>query len=469
MILDFEFIPHYIRDTDDSTSDLPGNATMGTLPAYSSSVLSDGDHTPFSSGLHDSMLVPTLPNIEEDFGHSELNGDHQSQELHLDDVDPTTTPTSLHIGVGGASQDIDMVNQTWHSQNSGSQDPNSPHLPRKTDWRTSSDTGYATSKSQESYTQSQPKSQETFHHGGSDGLAFSSANHSGHTGPEGLDFSSTNRNGSGPDHEREYAHHHSPMDFDSPKGIGATPTSRASTGEHHYLDSRKEGGKVVSSLKTIPQQYSHHDDPASRFHRQNSQDTFSPSMPHPFPHPAMMGGMEYPPRGYDPYHGYGYPLPSLDEGGGAYDKQRYFDHYNKRRPMSMYGSTGDGHYHPAYGSTPTARHMMGHYGGRPGYLGDFYDPRAGRYVRPHDPHYPARLNRSFSHERIDGTPPTSLPSSLPGGLPRSRPHPAMGRPGMEEEFPGVQMEVFLSQPTTGYFSYEQHPPGYGGVPMMGLR
>lgn len=476
MILDFELIPHYIRDTDDSTSDLPSDATMTTLPTYSSSILGNEDHTSFSSGLHDpmidptlpdSMIVPTLPNIEEDFGHVELIANHQSQELHLDDVDPSTTPTSLHLGVGGASQD-----QTWPSQNSGSQDPSSPHLARKADWRTSSDTGYATSKSQESYTQSQPKSQEMFHPGsGPDGLAFSPTNNSSHVGPEGLEFSSSNRIASGSDHRDFTAHHHSPMDFDSRKGVRTTPTSHTS-GELHYLGSRKEEVAKASSLKSIPQGYGHHDDPSSRFHHQNSQDTFSPNLPHPLPHPAMMGGMEYPPRGFEPYHGYGYggyPLPSLDEGGGTYEKQRHFDSYGKRQ-MFMYGSPGEGHYHPAYGTPPLGglpgRHIMGHYGGRMGYP-DIYDPRAGRYVRSHDPHYPARLNRSYSHERMDVTPPSSLPS----GGPRSRPHPATGgHPlGMEEEFQSSPMDMFLSQPTTGYYSYEQHPAGFGGVPMVGPR
>lgn len=514
VILDFEFIPHYIRDTAGPTSDLEEG-----IPAYTSSILSSDGHTPYSSGLQlHEPIISTLPNVEENFDHAELgiaNGDHPSLHSgsleHLDDVDPTATPTSLHMGVGGASQDIEMVTQTWDSQNSGSPDPNSPRLVRKADWRASSDTGYATSKSQESYSQSQPKSQETFHHTTSEGLAFSTTNHSAHPSSEGLPFSPTNHSsseglpfsstnhtvssqehGKFPSHRHmnhtdrthmDHAHmdrtsmnhtpmNHTPMnrasmDFSSKSSIGDMSTSRGHT--------PNDEGVRVKEGHLKPTSYSHHDDPSTRFHP-GSQD-FSPNMLHAPHHPNMpLGGMEFPlGRSFDFYHGFGYPLPSLDEGGGAYDK-RYYDHM-KRRAMSMYGSPGE-HYHPGsqFGATPPGgllgRHMMSHYGGRPGYA-DFYDPRLapGRFGRPHDPHFTPRLNRTYSHERMDGTP----PSSLPGGM-RPRPHPLvnreMGRGGMEEEFHALPPEMFLSQPTTGYFNYEQPPPaaggcgGYGGMPMV---
>ena len=530
VILDFEFIPHYIRDTTGPNPDLEEGI------AYSSSIQ---NHTSYSSGLQlHEPIMSSLPNVEENFDrtdHIELgiaNGDHPSLQSgsleHLDDVDPTATPTSLHMGVGGASQDIEMVTQRWDSQNSGSPDPNSPHLVRKTDWRTSSDTGYATSKSQESYTQSQPKSQETFHHTTSEGLAFTTTNHNArpsseglpfsptnHSGSEGLpfsptnhssseglpfsstnhssseglpSFSSTNHTASTHEHGKFPSHRHTdhtpmdhtPMDRTSMNHtpINHTPMDCApmdfSGKSSSIADNRghtpNDEGVHVKEGHIKASSYGHHDD---RFHH-GSQD-FSPNMPHPPHHPNMPP--DFLGRSFDFYRhsGYGYPLPSLDEGGGGYDK-RYYDHM-KRRAMTMYGNTGE-HYHPGsqFGATPPGglpgRHMMNHYGGRPGYP-EFYDPRMppGRFGRPHDPHFTPRLNRSYSHERMDGTP----PSSLPGGM-RPHPHPLMnremGRGGMEEEFHSLPPEMFLSQPTTGYFnSYDQPPPpapggGYGGVPMV---
>lgn len=466
VLLEFEFIPHYIRDTDDPNSDLPREEP---LPSYSTGNLTNESHTPFSADLRDSLMVSTLSNIEEDFNSAELsiaNGNHPSQELHslqhLDD-DPTTTPSSLHMGVGGgASQDIEMVNQTWHSQNSGSQDPNSPHLTGKT---ADFDTGYATTQD----------SQE-FHHtgpGGTEVLFTSSAdNHGTSGGHEQVDF---------PSHSSIHTpHSRVGGDFSSSgnKSGGSIGGHTSSSDAPHFLNMRREEGGHHQPHPHQPRgRYGSHDDSSGsgKFHH-SLESSYSPS-PHPS-HPIATGGMEYSPlgRSFDGsfYGGY-HHMPSLDEGGGTYD-QSYYDHF-KRRPMSMYGTGGMGvgpgehgrgyhHTGPPFG-TPPGRYMMAsHYGGRPGYPMDMYDPRTGplppgtgRFGRQ-DPPLGTFPPRSYSHERVDGTP----PSSITGMGMRTRPYPMMGR-GMEEEFPGAHMEMFLSQPTT-YPGYEQPPAGFG-MPMMG--
>lgn len=529
VVLEFELIPHYIEDP---TSDL--QPPENPMPSFTGSNLDDEDHAPFTPGdLHDPLLGPALPNIEEDYDDPALgmaNGDHTSQELHplqhLGDDPASTTPTSLQMGrvSGGASQDLDMVNATWHSQNSGSQ-PDSPRLHRKSaEWP---DTGYS-SKSQDSYSQSQPKSQETFQHhhpgggvgpagsAGGDALSFSaSATPTGDHHPGGTPNAGGagggrpahphhhhhHENGDFPTHHsphpphphrhhstssaiptphpppqlRQHSHSHS-VDF----GAGAKGAMTGETPNHtpshvpHQQQHQQKGG-----LKSLSSAYGGGLDDSGRF---RSPDTFSPVQPPPTLHPG--GSMDVPPplgRSYDGYHGFGYGgyghLPSLDEGGGAYDKHAGpgaggYDHF-KRRPMSMYNSRGVGSeaglYHTGaapYGTIPPNRHLMapGHYPGRPGFPPppDMYDMRAGhpmgRFGRPHDPYHSSRLAHTLSHEKLDG----SSSSGGAGGI-RTRPHHMMSR---EEEFGAGPMDMFLSQPTSGYFSYEQ-PPGSFGVPMMG--
>ena len=502
-----EFGSNYIDEdpTSDLNSDLP--PAEDPIPSYTSGNLGNEDHAPYSGDLHDPLLGSTLPNIEEDYDSSGLgiaNGDHQSHELHslqhLDD--PTTTPTSLRMGE--ASQDIDMVNATWHSQNSNSQ---SPHMSRKTsDWPTSLDTGY-NSKSQDSYSQSQPKSQETFHHsGGPDALFVGGASsgeqhdvdgpsghdhhndgefpthsphhhhHHRHTSSSGSSSSAHTHNSRLPPHQQHppthRSHSHS-ADFGSPKGMGEAPNHAPQQQQSHHHGA---GGGKGGGLKSLTSSYGGGGpglDDSGRF--RHSQDTYSPVHPPPGHH--GVGGLEFSPlgRNYDAYHGYGYggyPLPSLDEGGGAlYDKPGgAYDHF-KRRPMSMYNPRGvgsDGMYHtPPYGTMPPSRHMMGHYPGRPGFPPDMYDMRhtlgrmGGRPLDHTHYHQHSRLTHTLSHEKLDGS---GGSSSLGGGA-RSRQHPLMGR-GSEEDFPGPAMDMFLSQPTTGYFNYEQPPAGYG-MHMMG--
>ncbi len=121
-MLEFEFIPHYIRDATNGPTDdddnLPAyDETMTTLPAYSTDDLGNTQSIPpYSSDLRDSLIVSGLPNME-DYDTTELgmpSSDHHASSLeHLSDVDPTSTPTSLQIGddPGGAnhSQDIDNI------------------------------------------------------------------------------------------------------------------------------------------------------------------------------------------------------------------------------------------------------------------------------------------------------------------------------------------------------------------------
>ena len=517
MLLEFELIPHYIRGADDVNSDLPAE---DTIPTYSPSNLAD-DHTHYSSDLHDPLLGSTLPSIEEDYDRSisaAASGDHTSQELHsLQHLDDPATPTSLHMGAeGGPSQELEMVNAPWHSQNSGSQsqEPTSPHLRKTSDWPTSLDTGYG-SKSQDSYTQSQPKSQETFHPSGAGELAFTppSGGSGGHAPPSppqerGEELAAHHHLQQHhtpypppPTHHQHHQQHQRPphirthsSEFGSPKnsvGDAHTPSHT-----HHPHQQHPQGGKGKEGLKplTTSSGYGGYDD-SSRYHH-HSQDAYSPSQPPHFAPPLGGGaaGMDYSPlsRSFDPYHGGfgggyggGYPLPSVDEGGGAFDKSGYAvaEHF-KRRTMTYGGRPGpggmsEGMFGSPYGTIPPSRHMMGgHYPGtRPGFPPppEMYDPRAGphgRYARPLDPmHYPggpmhSHFGHALSLEKLDRTPPSTA-GGPPGGV-RSRHHPMMGRGGggAEDEGAGVHMDMFLSQPTTGYFSYEQPPAGFG-MPMMG--
>ena len=464
VLLDFELIPHFIRDTTSNhiIAEVEGedeHIISAPLP-YTDNVLDDEDSAPFSSNIHDSLLSSALPSIGEDFDDSELRisvGNHASQELHhLEGVDSAAMPVSIHMDPSGASQDIDIGNSTWHSQNSGSQsqDP--------------SDTGYGNSQvsysqSQPSYSQSQPKSQETPfpNSGGSDGLGFSNPSSSGMQ--DHKDFPPPHTH-SLPRDQQEYTPHSesSRLEFGRSKGSPDSTTSgvHSSRGEHHYLTTRKDDNHHSKTgrdvLKTMPP-YGHRDNDFVSRHGYQSHDMYSPGQVH-LRHPSA-SGLDYSPMGqpYDHFHsswGYGtYPLPSLDEGGSGYDKARYYDHF-KRRSLSMYSDHYHGGSHPYSNPPPGAPpggHMIGHFGGHPAYHEMYNDPRSGRYgIRPTDPHFqPTRINHAYSHDRIDGAPPMG-----PGGM-RSRP-PFMGRP---------EEDMFLSQPTNSYFGYDQPGAGFG-VTMM---
>lgn len=500
--LEFSFNSPYGHNDDDD-DDLPDDAdTMTTLPAYSTDNLDNAHSVPrsYSSDLHDPIISGLEP-----YGTTELgmpSGDRHTPPLeHLSEVDPASTPTSLHIGESprGAnnSQDIENIMSggsggggVWHSQNSGSQslDPSSPNLGgRKAEWRTSSDTGYATSKSQESYTQSQPKSQEAAYHthhtppSGSDvgALGFGTSDHP--PGAGGSDGDSRHGDGYSHPHHRSSVRGTNRMDFGSGSGGGVGPKGIHGNENHHtssnshtpshskaYLGQRSKEDFSKSyrdPLQPIPQ------DDAMRFgvgRRQTppggTGDSFSPNQSHmSSSHSGAGGPADYPPmggRGYDGFYGYGYggyPMPPNE-------KQRYFDHFKQRRPTSMYGGEPGEFFHPQagggpYGSMPGpgGRPMVAPYGGRPppGGYPDFYNPRGGgggRYTRPHDPHHPPHLAHAMSHERMDG----ATPSNYSG---RGR---RLG--GVDEEFP---IDMYLSQPTTSYNYNLESPGGYGMPPVMG--
>ena len=473
MLLDYELIPHYIQTPDDEDEDdsstLPPDTSTSSHP-YPTDDLSNEDHAPFTNDMCHDPLIPSA--LDKDFGSAELgiaNSNHASQELHpleqLEGVDPSATPITLHIGTSRASQDIELGTQPWHSEDSSlqSQDPSSPSLPRKSEWRTSSDTGY---KSQESYSQSQPKSQETFHHNGStDGLNFS--NHSSSIHQEHGDF---------PHHASPH-HNQSQIEFrDTKSSIG--DLRHTSSQDHHFLNSRKDDAHssktIIDPLQNIPPSstsYGSRDD-TTRFSHQMIDSYGSPARQPYYPHyPHGMGGAgpEYPPmgRGYDLHHSWGYGNfpPPHSEDGALYDRR--FEHL-KRRSLSMY--SGDhGPFHggpypstpPGPGGPPGIPVLPGPYGGYPAYA-DFYDPRSsgGRYPpgppRSLDPHYLSsqqRIGRAYSHDRVDLIPPAG-----------ARTRPMMGPHGLEEETHNPPMDMFLSQPTTN-FNYDQMG-AYGGVPMI---
>lgn len=446
VVLEFKLVPHYIQSKpDDHTPDLDAEGQEMPGGMFSNANLADEDIPAFTGNLHHDPLRSSLPNINEVFNHTSSS----SQEFHRLEgvVDPATTPTSLNMGPGGSSQDIDIiVAPPWQSQPHSSQDPASPALTRKSsaDWRNGSDPGYG------SIGTSQPKSQENAFRAnvGGEGLQFSPSGHE--------DFPP-------PPHIRT-----SQMDYEGSKVSGEE--GGGSNGYSHKEDTRQSKGSSVYGT------------------RDDAHPRYAPGGHHP-PPPHSHGGVDFPPmgRGYDPITGRGYDHYHSPHGGGwgyggvpfspyedlasSLDKAR-FDHL-KRRSMSMYGAE---HYHPGgghpYASSPSGGGPMGTYGGRPGGYPDSFDPRGvpvppggmGRFGRHHDPHYNhlplhARMNRTFSHERMD-----VLPLHL--GV-RSR-HPSKGHPGADVE-PSLDPSMFLSQPTTPYYGGQDSVGGAGagfGMPMM---
>lgn len=243
---------------------------------YSNSTLNyDVNHTPYTSDLHHDPLA-TLLSINKDYGNTELgmiNGRHASQEelhRHLEVmVDPTVF---IHIDASGdgASQDIDLSH--WgHSQNSSSQ----------SQYPSSQDTGYA-SKFEDSYSQSQPKSQEMFRTSGDPA--------------DILNYSPLVQE------HREFPRH-TRMDFDTEGlkirlgGELAVP-SEGHQSYDHFLHNRKEDSQQLKRshdpLKTTPNSYGSHDDHYGCFGSLSSHDSFTPGQPYP-PHHLATGprGMDY--------------------------------------------------------------------------------------------------------------------------------------------------------------------------------
>lgn len=350
------------------------------------------------------------------------------------------------------SPDLDSVpHQPWNSQNYGSQsqDPSSPHLGgRKQEWRTSADTGYATNKSQESYYQSQPKSQDNFR--ASNGSAA-------HTDSPYASNSDAGRDGEGGGGGRvvplltsQFQQRGKTLGDIASSNPNSSPSSSVlsiSTGhDHHQFNGRKEDGSIhegKSTHKNIPPSlYDHSVSFSPQVH-----DGYSPVSTHsPYPLKGALGSEHSPVgRGYDPYHGRtygGYPMPSLEEGGEAYNKQQFTDKFRHRSgDHNNHHHKLGGHYGTPPQGTPTIGGVMG---GRPAYPDYYGDHRGGQ--------------RRFNH--------THDPSFLSPGH-HSRPRPHMGHPGMDDDYNSqVAMEMFLSQPSANYYGYERYGSP-GGHHMIG--
>ena len=449
--------------------------TVSTEP-FSTGNLDNTDHSPYIPDidpLEDHTHLP-LASIREDFVSdepevdvSELHKALQEREGELNHhhvSSPHHSSQDLHMVLPEASQDTELVaQQNWHSQHSHtsgsqSQEP-SPRLERKTGWRTSneSDSGYAPTKSQESYghSNSQPKSQEVYTPGSTD-LSFQhNSSSQGHA-----DFPLQNRDFAG-----------TTLTSGTLEGTGTGSQTRRSSLRKE--DDHKSGSFEHPGMHKVSP-FNREQELGRRSLRSNEpQDnnfalipTRTFGAPHVTDQPQGGGTMG---RGMDIPYGRGsyggYPdrtstaLPhSMDD---SFDNRARIAHQDWRRSFH----SGDyNHYHdiPPYASMPG--------GGR--YMDFHNDPfpmrtSSGRFTRP-----PESLNGRFLANRRGNfrLPRTISHEQMDQGVPY-----VGGRGHSYEDFNGP-VDYYLSQPSASYFSYDNRPGGgaygvnpatAGHVPMMG--
>ena len=169
VLLDFEFIPHYARESGGGPSSLTDESVIISSSQFSPARIGD-DHAPYPTGDPHAPYPTGDPHAPyptgDPHGHSEVyvHADSTANDLlgasqeHEQELHGHHDDTS-HLQ---ASQDTELVvgDSTWHSSGE-SQEP-SPHAGRKNPRWQDADSGYAPTKSQESYSHSQSKSQEVY-------------------------------------------------------------------------------------------------------------------------------------------------------------------------------------------------------------------------------------------------------------------------------------------------------------------